>query len=597
MHLKKTLRGYHYWVLLLLVTTGYFCDAQILPEPGTRLNFTQIMFEHPRVVGADAYVIEVIADENGNTFEHPLVRHQDSATAAMLRVFDFGKKYAWRYTGLKEGKPTGWKGPYQFEIIEGGYVNKNFYRSKVTNNDSASNAGGLIIYDKARCIVDRAGDFVWFWPQDTANSLSNAKRDSANSLNRDLRITPAGTITLINALRNEEWDLNGHVLWQLPERITWEGESHYTKFNANHCFRKLESGNFMVLNRRNVVERVPGNGGKNEVNQTARGMIAYEVLQEFDRKGNMVWQWSSEGYFNDAELQKMIEGRPDSGLFMTTPGGHINAFDVDEQNGFVYISFRNVSRIIKLNKKTGEVVCSWGEHMTYNGAPNADGFFCKQHGAVLMRNGNIGVFDNRDPRAVATGGEPYSSVVIFTQPTAKSNSKVVWKYDFKQDNLSVRGGNVDELKNGNLLVCMGMINKVYEITPNKRIVWTAEIERRKDVNGNWFPFPVDRAHYTSSLYPCYFTIQTSCDTLTKAQRSFQLKVFNVGSDEDSYKVDISSASGNYKMQLTTASVAGFKSLNIPLSPGPIQEGKDKIAITVTSVTNPDMKRTVYIFDN
>ena len=597
MQAKKILYGCRYLSLLLFAVSTGSCFGQILPEPGSRLNFTQIMFEHPRVTGASEYMVEVIADENGNTFEHPLAKYHGPSTASILRVYDFGKKYLWRYAGLDSVKILGWKGPYSFEIGEGGYVNKNYYRTNVTTNDSNANAGGLIIYDKARCIVDRQGNFVWYCPQDTANSLSNAKRDSANSLNRDLRITPAGTVTLINALRAEEWDIQGHVLWQLPERITWEGETHYTKFNANHCFKKLESGNYMVLNRSDVVEHLPGGTANKDGSQDTRGRIAYEVLQEFDRKGNMVWQWSSEGYFNNAELEKMIRSRPDSGLFSTTPGGHINAFDVDEKEGFIYISFRNVSRIIKMNMKTKEVVCTWGDNMSYHDAPSAQGFFSKQHGAILMRDHDIALFNNRDPRAVATGGAPYSSVVIFSQPTEKSNSKIKWSYDFKADNLSVRGGNVDELKNDNLLVCMGMINKVCEITPDKRIVWSATIERRKDVNTKWLPFPVDRAHYTSSLYPCYFTVQTSCDTITKMQRSFQLKVFNDGSDEDTYHVNISSTSGNYQMQLNTAVVTGGKSLNIPLSPGPIQEGKDKIEVTVTSVTNPDMKRTVYIFDN
>ena len=102
---------------------------KILPAPGTKLNYTQIMFEHPQIYGADAYLIEIAADSI--SFDHPMVEQTDSSTATMLSNFKFGNKYAWRYTGLHNGKQLGWNGPYNFEILNHPFQDKKIFRVKV----------------------------------------------------------------------------------------------------------------------------------------------------------------------------------------------------------------------------------------------------------------------------------------------------------------------------------------------------------------------------------------------------------------------------------------------------------------------------------
>lgn len=578
-----------YLIFLLVPCTCSF--AQILPEPGSKLNYTQIMFEHGKVSGAAEYLVEVAMDSDSE-FKHPVASRRDSSCATMIGDLEWGQKYIWRYTGLDSGKALAWNGPYDFEILSSTYTDQERYHVRVLVNDSSANAGGLITVDQMRTIIDRRGRCVWFLPPDSIGTGPNAK-NHADPTPNDLRITPQGTITLINGTKAEEIDLKNHILWLAPKRTTFgiDSFSLHHPYHYHHCFKKLANGNYMVLDMQNIVKSVPraDNG---------RVMMSYEVIRELDRSGKLVWSWNSENYFSPDELRAMALGPPDSSLISQEPGGHMNAFDVDEKNGFVYAGFRNVSRVVKIDKMSGGVVCAWGTNMRYRGAENGEGFFFKQHDAALLRDGSIAVFNNNIAADNPDHADHHSSgVVIFTQPTENAISKVIWKYECAfapPDNLSLRGGGVDELKNGNLLVCMGTVNRIFEINRDKRIVWSSVVEQWDWRDSAWQHIALYRAHAASSLYPCYFTIQVTTDTVDKTSPTFQLRLFNDGTEADSYTVNISSASGSYARRFATAPLPGGRSVNFDIVPVNLPVNNDKIEISVRSKTNPDFKRTTYV---
>jgi hypothetical protein len=275
-----------------------------------------------------------------------------------------------------------------------------------------------------------------------------------------------------------------------------------------------------------------------------------------------------------------------------TPGGHLNAFCADEINGYIYAGFRNVSRIIKIEKKTGKVIATWGA-----GMKDGDGFFSKQHDANLLRDGSIVVFSNGDREPpVGIAPSQYSSVVNFTQPSDNRNSQMIWKFDCTFDSVnyqSLRGGDVDELKNGNLLVCMGAVNRVFEITRSKKIVWSAVIQKKERRDEGWRRFPLNRAHYTSSLYPYYFTIQSDRDTISRDDNTFKLKIFNDGTEDDSYEIRIKSTTGNEKTIITLL-ISSHSSMTFDIPTDSIPKENDKIMVNVRSRINSDLTRTLSI---
>jgi hypothetical protein len=558
------------------------------------------MFEHGKVKGADQYLIEVSAVEQGAASQRTVARHTDSSIALMISGLEFGRKYTWRYTGLSHGKQLGWLGPYDFEIIGAPYVDRNQCRVRVTENDSTANAGGLIILDEARVIVDRAGNFVWYLPASANAHQQTGRRHGAAAIN-DLRFTPQGTLTMINGTQAEERDLRGKLVWQAPDQSTLgtdltghnASHSHY-----NHCFKKLGNGNYMVID--NITVLKPASFFGKNASDTSKISMADEILQEFDHTGHLVWSWDSDSYFDSAEIQSTVKSAGDRELLSHEPGGHMNAFDVDEKNGFVYAGFRHVSRVIKIDKSTGKVVCAWGENMRYSGAKNGDGFFMKQHETSLLHDGSIAVYSNNTQLTDTSKKDiAASSVVIFSQPSGAAASQLIWKYDCGLDplnNRSGRGGSVDELKNGDLLVCMGTVNDIFEVSRDKRIVWSAVVEKLITTSV-WGRYSLYRAHYVSSLYPCYFTVQYSTDTLSRKSPSFRLRVFNDGTESDTYRVSISSVSGHYKAQFTTDLIPGQRSVSFDFAPDRQPAADDKIEVSVSSMTDPGFKRVaelVYI---
>ncbi len=583
-------------IFILLCLSSNFCVAQILPPSGATLNYNQIMFEHPKIAGADEYLVEVDAGEPVGSYHKPFhFFKRDSSTATILGNFEFGRTYVWQYSGIKNGKVFATHGGYTFKIANNAYADDKNYRVRLLINDSAANAGGLITLDNERVIIDRNGNFVWFMPQDTTMRVIKNKAGLPDNMVSDLRVTPQGTITVINHFRAQELDLNGKILWAVPKQV----KNGTTIINGNplynHCFKKLSTGDYMVIDGLRRLKKV---GGSNSTD-TLKTTVNDEIIEEFDHSGNLVWSWNSANYFDSLEWTDIVQHKADSGMLDPTPGGHMNAFDVDEKNGFVYASLRNVSRLIKIDKQSGKVICSWGENMKFNGSPNANGFFSKQHETTLLRDGNIAVYNN-DLRPINNNGIGHrsSSVVIFTQPSQSSNSSIAWSFECRLDsnnNLSNRGGSVDEMNNGNLLVGMGMVNKIFEITLDKRIVWSAVIERSNPYDNSWMPCPSFKVHYASSLYPCYFTVQTTTDTLPQGTPSFYLKIFNCGTEPDAYLINITSPSGDYMEPHATTYLAPGKSTNFAVVPNKKIAPNSTIEISIQSKTNPDFKRTVYVY--
>src|ERR1019366_8319741 len=155
---------------------------------------------------------------------------------------------------------------------------------------------------------------------------------------------------------------------------------------------------------------------------------------------------------------------------------------------------------------------------------------------------------------------------------------------------SARGGNVDKLNNHNFLVCMGAINRIFEVTRDKQVVWNALVEQNTHNDSGWIAKPLYRVHYTSSLYPCYFTVQTNRDSLSKTNASFTLKIFNKGTESDSYSVSVLSPSKSFNQNRRSTTIRAGRSANFEISPATIPATGEKVEVVVRSNTNPDLKR-------
>ena len=121
------------------------------------------------------------------------------------------------------------------------------------------------------------------------------------------------------------------------------------------------------------------------------------------------------------------------------------------QAGNWLLSFRHVDLIVILDKKTKEIVWSWGP-----------GEIEQQHSPRMLNNGNILIYDNGLAREYTR--------VIELDPIKK---EIVWEYKANPPELffSQSGGYAQRLPNENTLITDSESGRAFEITKKGEIVW------------------------------------------------------------------------------------------------------------------------------
>ena len=146
---------------------------------------------------------------------------------------------------------------------------------------------------------------------------------------------------------------------------------------------------------------------------------------------------------------------------------------------------------------------------------------------------------------------------------------------------------LDELPNKNLLICTGNTDRIFEVTRNQQVVWNA-IAGRKTLNDTTAsPYPLYRAHYVSSLYPCYFSIQQIKDSKNGELR---FKIFNTGTEDDVYTIASEVQTNNNTIDSETVEVAAGTSLIYTLPNVANLKNNETLKISVRSKNNPEFKR-------
>ncbi len=234
-----------------------------------------------------------------------------------------------------------------------------------------------------------------------------------------------------------EANWNGRVLWEVHEP------------NHHHDGRLLKNGNVLLLCAAELPDSIAGKiqGGRpgTEVN----GKIWADYLVELTKEGKKVWEWRTWEHMDPGEYPiPLVQNQ-------RAEWTHGNGI-AELPDGNVLVSFRNISTLVKIDRKSGEVAWELG-------APPLSG----QHAPVPLPNSNILIFDNGPTRLDRTF--PFSRVIEINPAT----NEIVWEYQdanaqaFYSDRIS----NAQRLPNGNTLINEGMFGRFFEVTPAGEVVW------------------------------------------------------------------------------------------------------------------------------
>lgn len=173
----------------------------------------------------------------------------------------------------------------------------------------------------------------------------------------------------------------------------------------------------------------------------------------------VVWEWH--GYKHIKELEKLVGMRFPVERFkrdwahnnscFVIPDNPIGRKDPRFRKGNIMFSYRSRDTIGIIDKKSKKIVWAWGP-----------GVINGQHNVHMLKDGHILIFDNGTDRGW--------SRVIELDPLTK---KIVWEYKGNppQSFFSAYISNAQRLPNGNTLIDDGEHRRLFEVTPDKEIVW------------------------------------------------------------------------------------------------------------------------------
>lgn len=462
------------------------------PTQDAQLHYRIIGFTFPAMKNVKKYTIQIAGGKyfteamfNLNT----IITIKSDSNKIVAEVPSFSAQYTWRYIyqtdkGLKKSELR------YFSTVITPLVDSNNTRLLIVRNTNKYK-DAFVFIDCTRAIYDMHGRPVWYLPETLLPLLGNGKI-------QDLRFTPQGTITFINNMVLNEINYNGKLLNQIsnrdPERPSPNGDLH-------HQADRLKNGHYMVLGNEVLdgKEMSVSGGMEYETQRTPVGFqnSVFGTLDEFDENGELVWQYRLSDYFVNYKSQL---GKGNSNFDI-----HLNAFWFDEDEKYLYLGFKNISRIFKIKYPEGKLVGVLGGDYSPGQADVSHNVFCHQH-AFFKKSNGLYVYNNND-----LSNNPVPEIEFFKDETdGVFENKPIWRFQFPVTTKSVTttsGGNVMGLPNGDIFASLSMpYNDLYIIDTAKSVLWQAEVEKKDDVTNIWQELPTYKASIISSAGILYSLI-------------------------------------------------------------------------------------------
>jgi len=511
--------------LLFLFVLPSLSYGQSFPKEGSRLNYRIIGFSVPEYKNTTSSILEIAAGNvtNTSTFtKNKILSISCRNGKAIAEVPTWGSEYTWRMTAA--GKKDENALLHYFQTLP--YNTADTTHSRLRIAQPAKNYKDAFVFvDDSHALYDMNGNPVWFLPWD-------GNKKATDSTIRDLKITPQGTITF-TLVSGQIYEVNygGDILWKGPNtgEVSGDTNEHY-----HHEFTRLQNGHYMVLGNETVhwpltdyhpdsatASRQTRFGITLDSDGSYRQQLQFGTVIEYNADGKLLWSWKSSDYFKNSDLATLngVTGNFELG------DTHENSFYFDEQNGYVYVSFRNISRILKLKYPEGSVAAVYGTKYEPGVDDLGNDMFCGQHSIKRDKNGYLYLFDNN-----SFADNPLPKVEVMEEPSGYGDTlKRIWEYQCNLDGLSdsekiafdhkmehkkqrarkrpamvaakiqlTAGGNVEELADGSMFVSScGTFSKLFVINKQKEVTWNAVYEAWHAGSDAW----TQRSIYRASIIP------------------------------------------------------------------------------------------------
>ncbi len=457
------------YILFFLISLMF--NQDFLPINNQTLNYTQIFFKWPQINNAESYQLYFDNQTEYETINNSII----------IDSFDWNNQYSWSVCGIDQSNniiecyenmifntielPLDY--PANVNILE---INESEYLSGVTLLDYESLGFSVVLNKNGHPI----------WVADKSN-FNNSKIWSTHFLLN-------GNIVGFGPGKGYELNLDSDLIFQTDE-----------SFEIHHQFYKTKNDSYFFIDAEVQYHPCP-----DECEPEYPEIIPWQgdKFIEIDSLGNIIWEWSTFDYLTLNEYNPYWVERYmvqwDFGGNPNFDWTHSNSVYFDEDEEVVYISIRNLSRIVAIDYNTKEILWHIGdsdfmEEIFFNN----DFGFSHQHSAQITNDKNIIFFDN------GRFNQPEQSrcVEIEVDDTFE-NATLVWEHVLPESMLTLSRGECDRLSNGNTLISVGRTGNVLEVNNQNEILWHLNVTNDLEV-----PATIYRSERIYNLYPNAFSFE------------------------------------------------------------------------------------------
>ena len=367
------------------------------------------------------------------------------------------------------------------------------------------------LQSRSTFLIDMTGRVVNAWNTDSTPSSLAYLLPSGNLLRAGLAPNAPFGQTAGGGGKMQEFNWNGELVWDFAYGTATSAQ--------HHDFIRLPNGNIVLLvkEKKTAAEAIAAGRIASTVEGTEVQPDALIEIKPMGKTGGeVVWEWHLwDHLIQDHDKEKAnygdVAAHPErvdinynvvAGRRANPDWTHFNAVDYNADLDQIVVSLRNFSEIWIIDHSTttreaagktggrsgkgGDLLYRWGNPRAYRAGTADDQKLYGQHNAHWIPRGLNGaghllIYNNGDTRP----GVRYSSIEEIVPPMDTNGRYTVgpdkkygpdrsfWSYSAQNpaDFYSVNISGVQRLPNGNTLICAGAPGIIFEVTPEKKVVW------------------------------------------------------------------------------------------------------------------------------
>ena len=507
--------------------------ANVLPIDGSALNYTHVFFKWEQVPGAHDYAL-AIEDLETTAFVNFYNLDNSKMVDEPFEYFslDWGGNYEWQVHARDENNEVIHMTPvYSFSINSvPDYFPSNI---EIISQDEELSQPGITFMDfeSQNCsgAVNEAGKLIWIIQRENYSSSKFVFT----------QLAPNGNVLGYSPGTGYEIDLDGNIIFQTPANV-----------GVHHDFNKTNQGTYFL-----VSGMVEDHYCPEECSDYLPDMIPWQgdIFRELNSAGEIIWDWNTFDHIDSTEYNPYYVQVYTGQYEMDWT--HSNSVYYDETTNSVFVSIRNLSRIIKIDYSSGHIIWNLGETDFMNEIDfDVDLNFSQQHSVQVLENGNLLFFDNHrylQPELSRCLEVAYDETDMIAE--------IAWEHELPVNLFSGSRGECDRLENGNTLITAGRTGNTLEVTPENEVVWHLNVEN------NNLSVSMYRSERTAGLYPIAFSF-----TLDYYSGTVTEPFLSVVAGNESMMVNIHGwgwSAGVYTAELANESGSILAAASVPVIPG------------------------------